>query len=149
MRRAAPKFLGRGWRFPPRFAADLDSCGRPEGEGVLAMVDGDEDIRESLAILMATMRGERLMRPNYGLGLQEHVFDPTDETTLGYFRSQIEEAILFYEPRIKVEAITFDSSDNVEGRLLIQIEYRVPATNSRSNMVFPFYFREGTNIRAL
>lgn len=148
MQRADPKFLGRGWRFPPRFDADLDPSGRPKGEGVLAMVAGNQDIRESLAILIATLRGERLMRPNYGLGLQEHAFDPTDETALGYFRSQIEEAILFYEPRIKVEAITFDSSEDVEGRLLIGIDYRVPATNSRSNMVFPFYFREGTNIRA-
>ena len=107
----------------------------------------NEDIRESLTILMATLRGERMMRPNYGLGLQEHVFDPTDETTLGYFRSQIEEAILFYEPRIKVEAITIDTSEEVDGQLLIQIDYWVPTTNSRSNMVFPFYFREGTNIR--
>lgn len=147
MRRADPNFLGRGWQFPPRFDADLDPSGRPRGKGVLAMAAGNEDIRESLTILMATLRGERMMRPNYGLGLQEHVFDPTDETTLGYFRSQIEEAILFYEPRIKVETITIDTSEEVDGQLLIQIDYWVPTTNSRSNMVFPFYFREGTNIR--
>ena len=73
----------------------------------------------------------------------------TDETSLGELRSQIEDAILFGEPRIKVEDIEIDTSAAADGVLEISIRYFIPAVNTRSNMVFPFYFREGTNLRGV
>lgn len=131
------RFLGRGWRFPPSF--DRDS-------GEAAMVEAEQDIRESLFVLLSTVRGERLMLPDYGLGLQLRVFDGTDNTTLSHLRSQIEDAILYFEPRIKLESVSIDADEHLDGRLLVKIDYTIPSINSRSNMVFPFYFTEGTNI---
>ena len=93
------RFLGRGWRFPPHF--DRNS-------GEAEMVEAEQDIRESLFVLMSTIRGERVMLPDYGMGLQLRVFDGTDLGTLSQIRSQIADAILFYEPRIKVERIEID-----------------------------------------
>ena len=110
------------------------------------MVEAEEDIRESLSILLSTMRGERVMLPDYGFGLQLHVFDGTDTATLSQMRTQIADAILFFEPRIEVEQITFDTAEHIDGKLLIKIDYTIPSTNSRGNMVFPFYFGEGTHI---
>lgn len=110
------------------------------------MVEAEQDIRESLVILLSTVRGERVMLPDYGLGLQLHVFDATDNTTLSHIRSQIEDAILYFEPRIKLENVSIDATEHLEGRLLVNIDYTIPSINSRSNMVFPFYFIEGTNI---
>lgn len=138
----APRFLGRGWGFPPRFELVPGADGAPAGR--VAMVAGDADIRESLAILMTTLRGERLLDPDYGFGVQERVFDPTDETSLMHFEAQIREAVLFYEPRIKLEEVAFDRDAAADGRLMIRLSYWIPAVNSRANMVFPFYFREGT-----
>jgi len=148
MRDNSVGFLGRGWQFPPQFDLydDTHSSSHPSGD--VAMASGDNDIQQSLAILFSTLRGERIMTPDFGLGLHAHVFDPVDETELGNLRSQIEDAVLFFEPRIKIEDIEFDTTDVVDGCLKIALTYWVPAINSRSNMVYPFYFREGTNISA-
>ena len=144
-----PKFLGRGWRFPPRFDLSVSENGKVEGTGEVAMVANDVDIQESLIVLFSTFRGERIMLPEYGLGLQEHMFDPTDETSLGHLRSKIEDAILHFEPRIKIEELSFDASRARDGYLMIELDYWIPAINSRSNMVYPFYLKEGTNVRTL
>ena len=101
----------------------------------------------SIAMCSSSIRGERLMLPDYGLGLHLHVFDATDTTTLSHIRSQIADAILFFEPRIKLEHIAIETTEHMDGRLLIKIDYAIPSINSRSNMVFPFYFGEGTSIR--
>ena len=143
-----PKFLGQGWQFPPVFNVPLDEDGFATGPGTAGMIAGDADIHESLQILFSTFRGERILKPDYGVGIEEHVFDPTDETQLGDLRSQIEHAILFFEPRIKLSNVTLDTSEVEDGVLNIRIEYIIPAINSRSNMVYPVYFKEGTNIRA-
>lgn len=141
-----PKFLGRGWQFPPRFEVALDEQGRAAAAGTAAMVANNDDIQESLRILLATSRGERVMRPQYGLGLHEHVFDLSDETSLGDLRSKIEDAVLHFEPRIVVEEIYFDTSTLADGYLSVLMQYWIPAINSRSNIVFPFYFDEGTSL---
>lgn len=148
MDRNAPSFLGRGWGFPPRLDLDIDADGTVQGNARTGMVADEDDIRESLSVLMSTIQGERLMLPEYGMGLQAHVFDPTDETSLGHLVDQIEHAILFFEPRIKVEEIDIDSDAAVDGCLIVRITYQIPAINSRANVVYPYYFREGTNIRA-
>ncbi|MFZ5964785.1 GPW/gp25 family protein [Thalassococcus sp. BH17M4-6] len=144
MERKAPDFLGRGWGFPPRFDLGTGLSGQPVGQ--VAMVANDTDIQQSLRVLMSTARGERIMRPGYGVGLFAQVFDPTDETSLGEFRSQIEDAVLFFEPRIKVESVEIDTARAPDGVLMITLSYYVPLVNSRSNMVFPFYLQEGTNV---
>jgi Bacteriophage baseplate protein W len=128
-------FLGKGWAFPPSF--DLE-------ERTAVMVTAEDDIRESLYILLSTIPGERVMLPDYGCFLQEHVFDLMGETLLTHLKGLIEHAILFCEPRITVENISIMVEEASEGRLEITLDYRIIQTNTRNNMVFPFYFKEGT-----
>lgn len=128
-------FLGRGWSFPPTFDA---------GHKNIAMVDADQDIKESLGILLSTHPGERVMAPEYGCAIKSMVFDQIDLTTLTEIKSLIEHAVLFYEPRITLEQININTDHASEGRLLIALDYTVITTNSRSNMVYPFYLMEGT-----
>lgn len=134
------KFLGVGWGFPPQFQ-------RQAGQTEVKMVAEEEDIRESLMILLSTRPGERIMQPAYGCGLHSMVFETVNETTVTEIRDLIERAILFYEPRINLEAVEVEMEDVYEGRLDIRLDYTVRQTNTRSNMVYPFYFLEGTHVR--
>ena len=130
-----PGFLGVGWGFPPAF--DLAT-------GRVQMVAAEDDIRESLEILFSTAPGERLMQPDYGCDLNIHLFDAIDETALTHLKTLISDAILYFEPRIVVQDVTFDSTAIVDGVLLITIVYLVEMTNARSNVVIPYYLSEGT-----
>ena len=130
-----PPFLGRGWAFPPAF--DLTS-------GQVQMVEADKDIHQSLEILFSTIPGERIMEPDYGCDLKAHVFDTIDETTLTHIKTLITDAILYFEPRIIVDDVTFDTTGIDDGVLRINLEYVIEMTNSRSNLVIPYSFSEGT-----
>lgn len=130
-------FLGRGWGFPPEFDKHSKS---------IRMVSGEEDIDESLRVLMATAPGERVMQPDYGCGLKLRVFENINESNLTSIKDAIRHAVLFYEPRITLENIEIDEERADEGVLYIKLIYTVRTTNSRSNLVYPFYFQEGTNI---
>lgn len=130
-----PGFLGRGWQFPLR----IDPA-----TGEAAMAAGGVDIIESLRILFATRPGERIMQPEYGCRLFDLVFDPIGDNTDAAIETAIREAVLFFEHRITLEEVEIDSSDWPEGLLKIRLVYVVNQTNSRSNIVFPFYETEGT-----
>ena len=130
-------FLGRGWYFPPRF----DQQGRQT-----AMVSGEDDIKQSLKILLSTSPGERIMQPLYGCGINQLVFENITESTITEIKDLVERAILFFEPRVDLKNIDVGVDDIYEGKLALSIEYSVRATNSRNNMVYPFYFKEGTNL---
>ena len=133
-------FLGKGWAFPPSFDPD---------EQTVAMVTAEDDIHESLLILLSTIPGERVMLPEYGCFLHRHVFDLMGETLRTHLKGLIEHAILFFEPRITVENIAVKSEDSEAGRLDILLEYRIIQTNTRNNIVIPFCIKEGTLIPAL
>ena len=134
------RFLGVGWGFPPQFQRQVDQT-------EVKMVAEDEDIRESLMILLSTRPGERIMQPGYGCGLHSMVFETVNESTVTEIRDLIERAILFYEPRIDLQGIEVEMENAYEGRLDIRIDYSIRQTNTRSNMVYPFYFLEGTHVR--
>lgn len=134
---ADPSFLGRGWAFPPRFDG---------GTGQALLVQAEEDITESLRILMETRPGERVMHPNYGCRLHDLVFEPMDGETEAEIEVAISRAILFFEPRIKLGVVKVDVQDALSGHLAITLNYTVAETNERHNMVFPFYITEGTLI---
>jgi phage baseplate assembly protein W len=130
-------FLGRGWSFPPNFNrvnAGVD------------MLEQEADIASSLEILLTTIRGERVMLPQYGCNLEELVFESLDTRLKTLMVDKIETAILYHEPRIKVESVKLDDSRELEGVVLIEVIYRVKSTNSRFNFVFPFYKLEGTDL---
>lgn len=135
---ADKSFLGRGWSFPPQFDARSKS---------VHMVANEADIAESLRILTATRPGERIMQPAYGCSIHALVFEVVNELTIAEIQEAIDQAILFFEPRISLDSVEVDAEQAYEGLLQIGIEYTVRETNTRSNIVYPFYFREGTNVR--
>lgn len=110
------------------------------------MLEDEADIESSLDILLSTRLGERIMQPNYGCNLDEMVFEAMNLTMLTYLKDLVENAILYFEPRIELEGLEIDTSREAEGLLLIMIDYRVRTTNSRFNYVYPFYKNEGTNL---
>lgn len=126
------RFIGTGWSFPPAFDA---------AAGGVEMRSGIADIEESLRIIFTTHLGERVMQPQFGAALDQHVFDPMNNSRLSYLEDQIRRAILYHEPRIDAEDIQV-SPDHREGRLLIAIGYRVRGANSRFNFVYPYYLEE-------
>ena len=127
-------FLGRGWSMP----VELDPR-----TGLVATVAYEADIRQSILIILETAPGERVMRPNFGCGIHEMVFTALDSTTQQRIRSEVELALQRYEARIELIAVEMDEAASAEGKLLIEVEYRVRRTNQVGNLVFPFYFREG------
>ncbi|WP_378176264.1 GPW/gp25 family protein [Aquimarina sp. SS2-1] len=131
-------FLGTGWGFPPKFSK--------KGKGRVEMLSDEADIKSSLEILLSTRLGERIMVPNYGCNLDELLFKPLNLTLKTFVKELIKNAILYYEPRIDLDKIDIDQTNELDGELFIILDYRVRATNSRSNLVFPFYKEEGTNI---
>ncbi|GGC76677.1 GPW/gp25 family protein [Undibacterium terreum] len=130
-------FLGTGWSFPPEFSR----------RGVVKMVSADEDIKQSLRILLSTTPGERVMQPSFGCGLKSQIYENVNESTVTVLKDLIRRAILFFEPRIVLESILEDTSLAQEGRLDFSIFYTVISTNARHNIVYPFYFREGTDVQ--
>lgn len=130
-------FLGEGWGFPPEFSLKTKAVG---------MTSGEEDIKKSLEILLATRLGERVMLPQYGCNLEELLFQPLDLTLITYVKDLIKTAILYHEPRIDLTAIQINTENAVEGTLLINLDYIIRQTNSRGNMVFPFYKEEGSEV---
>nr|WP_315249090.1 GPW/gp25 family protein [uncultured Duganella sp.] len=130
-------FLGTGWRFPPEFSR----------RGKVQMAYAEEDIRESLYILLGTTPGERVMQPGFGCGLKQYAYDIIDASTITVIKDVIARAILFFEPRVVLEHILADSGAALEGRLDFQIVYTVVSTNTRHNIVYPFYLREGTDVQ--
>ena len=129
-------FLGRGWAFPVSFTA---------GSNSVTLVENEEDIAQSLRILLSTMKRERVMMPDYGVNLHEMIFEPLSTSAATRLTNRIGRAILFHEPRINLEGITYDQDIN-QGLIIINIDYTIIATNSRTNLVYPFYFTEGTDL---
>ena len=129
-------FLGEGWEFPV--------CAQ---NGAINLVALEEDIRQSILIILGTNQGERVMRPEFGAGLNAFVFEPVSETTKELIKTRVEEALIDWEPRIDVLAVRVTANTIGGGggknSLFINIDYRVRATNSISNLVYPFYLQEG------
>ncbi|TPN86994.1 GPW/gp25 family protein [Aquimarina algicola] len=129
------KFLGRGWSFPPKFFA--------EGAEV-EMVSGEEDIKQSLQILLSTTISERIMNSGFGCDLNQFLFEEISQGVLIDIRHVVEDAILSHEPRIETEKVSVDNSDSENGLLTIAVAYVVRSTNNRFNLVYPFYINEAT-----
>jgi uncharacterized protein len=121
--------LGTGLAFP----LGVDRRG-----GVALASDGD-DVEQAISIILRTAPGERPMRPEFGCGVHDYVFDVINATTLGRMEDEIRRALARWEPRIDVLDIGFDLGTDGGGVLKITIEYRLRATNDVRNLVYPFY----------
>ena len=128
-------FLGTGWSFPPAFT---------QGGAEVEMVSGVEDIHQSLQILLSTRLGERVMQDDFGCELQHVLFEEIDQGLINSLASLVSDAILYHEPRISLDKLDVSENETEPGLLLISIEYTVRSTNSRFNMVYPFYINEAT-----
>jgi len=131
-------FLGIGWSFPPSFNKDSSD---------IKMVSDETDIKQSLEIYFNTKLGERIMRPDYGCVIHEHIFDKIDDSILSILSFELTQNIGRIEPRIIIEKIQIKQSSIENGELKISIEYKIISSNVRDNIVFPFYINEGTNIK--
>ncbi|MCZ7572447.1 MAG: GPW/gp25 family protein [Ardenticatenaceae bacterium] len=130
----AKAFLGVGWAFPPRLQPDR----------MVSMAAYEEDIRQAILIIMGTNPGERVMRPDFGAGLNAFVFEPVTTTLLALVKTRVREALIDWEPRIDVEEVKVTTDPAERNLLLIEVSYRVRATNTLHNLVYPFYLQEGT-----
>ena len=124
-------FLGIGWGYPPTATAS----------GEVATAAYEEDIRQAVWIILGTARGERVMRPDFGAGLDRLVFEPINTTTMSLVQHYAEEALVTWEPRIDSVAVAV-SADAPRGRLMLDVRYRVRTTNTFYNLVYPFYLME-------
>jgi phage baseplate assembly protein W len=129
----AKAFLGVGWAFPPG-----------EENGATSVVAYEKDVKESILIILSTDRGERVMRPDFGAGLNAFVFGPITQTTMQRIQTRVQEALVQWEPRVDVKQVDV-STGNERNLLLIQITYRVRVTNTLHNLVYPFYLDEGVS----
>ena len=129
-------FLGRGWSFPPTFSKQ---------SGGLIMTADEDDIKKSLEILLSTAIGERFLQPLYGCNLDEYVFEPFNATLSTEIRLTVKDAIEKFEPRLRLLAVRLDTGLMIEGRVDIAVEYEIITTNSRFNLVYPFYINEANN----
>ena len=125
----ANTFIGRGIAFPMRV----------DHTGSIAMVSGPEDIDRSIVMVLSTAKGERLMRPAFGCAIWDQLFEPINANTLGMMNQAVRDAIGQWEPRVELEDVATRSDDADLGRVLIDITYRIRATNDRRNLVYPFY----------
>ena len=131
-------FLGTGWSFPPTFLKESAN---------IALVSDEEDIKQSLQIYFNTKIGERIMRPEYGCVIHEHIFDRIDDSILDILSFELTQNIGQIEPRIIVDKIDSKKVDKDGGIIEINMIYTIISSNVRDNIVFPYYINEGTNIK--
>jgi phage baseplate assembly protein W len=132
---ARGSFLGTGWSFPPEFSA---------GGAEVAMVSDVEDVHQALAILCATQFGERPMQEGFGFNLHSVMFEEIDQRLVSRIHSLIRDAVLRYETRVDLVDVDVSQDARDAGVLQVRLEYAVLGTNSRFNMVFPFYLNEAS-----
>ena len=132
--RETREYLGVGWKFPLQVTPS----------GGLARARYELRVEESVYLILATGRGERVMMPDFGCGIHDLVFSPNTPGTIGLVAQQVRRALVAWEPRIDVLDIVVDSPEGEANLLLIKVGYRIRANNALANLVYPFYLREGT-----
>lgn len=133
-------FLGKGWSFPPRFS---------QSGHQLEMVALENDVKESLKIILSTNPGERVMHPHFGCGIQKLVYEPISQALFTKIKDLVQQSILRFESRVKLEHVEVDHDPALGDVVYISIDYSIIQTNTRQNMVYPLYLIEGTNINRI
>lgn len=128
-------FIGIGWKFPIRVNA----------KGGLGWSAGPERIQDAIWLIIKTALGERVMRPRFGAGVDDFVFQPNSPAIRAALASAIKQALLEWEPRIELEAVRVEPVPGEPSQVLASIEYRSRTTNELFNVVYPFYLEEGVS----
>lgn len=126
------EYLGVGWKFPLQVTPS----------GGVARARYEHRVEESIYLILATAKGERVMLPDFGCGIHELVFAPNTPNTIGLVAQQVRRGLVTWEPRIDVLDIVVDSPVEEPNLLLIKVGYRIRANNALGNLVYPFYLRE-------
>ncbi len=129
-------FLGTGFGFPVRVDPNT---------GRVVTSSAEEDIKESIRLILGTQPGERQMSPSFGCAINNFVFGTSDYTSIMLMKREVENSLIMWEPRIKDIDVSIAPSPENEGVLLINIDYTVRSTNNPFNLVYPFYISEGYN----
>jgi uncharacterized protein len=131
----AASFLGAGWAFPIK----------PQADGRLAFASGEEKIRQSIWLVLSTAPGERVMRPEFGCGVHDLVFEANTPLLHGLLKTRVRAALTRWEPRIDVLDVEIEAPPERRNYLGIRITYRVRANNAFFNLVYPFFLNEGAS----
>lgn len=123
------EFIGSGWTFPVR----------TDNTGSIALSSGDKEIVEAMRLILGTSPGERPMRPAFGCRIHDRIFGTVDFGTVGLIKSDVMDALNFWEPRINVRDVTVTIDENDVTKLYVDILYEIKGTNDKRNLVFPFY----------
>jgi uncharacterized protein len=126
---AQAAFLGTGWRFPIL----------PDPGGSLGYVSGDDNVEQSLHILLMTQLGERVMRSDFGTELPRLVFSPGSTQYLRLLERTVQDAVINWEPRVDVDQVTAEADPVEAFKVVVSITYTVRQTNTTNNLVFPYY----------
>lgn len=126
-------FLGKGWKFPFK----INHLGKVE------ISSYETDIKEAIFIILGTSPGERIMQPDFGCGIHEYVFSTMDTLSLRLIENTVIEALTRWEPRIELIEVKVITDPANDGKLLVNLDYRVRTTNTSFNLVYPFYLKEG------
>ncbi len=121
--------IGKGWAFPPK----IDARGR------IALVSKEQELDQSIRIILSTAPGQRVMRPRFGCRLHELIFMPNNMDTAAQARRFIEEALGMWEPRIEVVDVVVKPKSDADNALTIEISYEIRNTRDRRSLVYPFY----------
>ena len=132
-------FLGTGFKFP----VQVDPL-----TGKVRTSSDEEDIRESIRIILGTQPGERPMSPHFGCSINSFIFGTTDYTSMSMMKHEVVNSLTMWEPRIRDIGVEIVRSPEDDGVLLIEISYVVRSTNNPFNLVYPFYITEGYNENA-
>ncbi len=125
--------IGQGWKYPIRVNA----------QGGLDWSSGPPRIQQAIWIIISTSLGERVMRPKFGAGAEDFIFEPDSPAQRNALASRIQNALTTWEPRITVDQVTVSASSDQRGLVLASISYRIRTTNELFNMVYPLYLQEG------
>lgn len=127
------QLIGTGWAYPVR----------PDNQGRMTFISGEEKIRQSLLLILSTAPGERQMRPEFGCGIHELIFQPNTDALRTMVQSRVQDALVRWEPRIDVLDVRVETPPEARNFLLIRIDYRIRANNAFYNLVYPFFLTEG------
>ena len=126
-------FLGVGWKFPLQVTP----------QGAIGSVRYEQRIEESIYLILSTAKGERLMRPEFGCGIHDRVFEPNNPASIAVIVDSVRQALVASEPRIDVLTVAAENSPETANLLMIRIDYRIRSNNASGNLVYPFFINEG------
>jgi len=130
----ANEFLGRGLPFPFKPSPTT---------GSLAFISGEDKIQQSIWLILSTAPGERVIRPDFGCGIHDLVFEPNTASLRSLIQQKVLEALVRWEPRIDVVEVQVQTPPEARNYLLIRVDYRIRSNNAFFNLVYPFFINEG------